>query len=198
LTLRGYARHRKAKGLSGGSLAAVQKAVAAGRISVDVQGRIDRVEADRAWSENTLASKVRTKEQSTPKTPAKGRTRARGGTLVAEEDGEDYTLASERARKERADRKLRELTLRRELAEVVDVSKVAALNFRVGRQIRSRLEALPDRLAEVLAAEDDPQAVDEILRGEIRKTLELLGADPSGVDALELEDEGDDDATLEA
>ena len=51
--LRAYARWRKAKGLPGGSPAAVGKALAAGRISRLADGRIDAAAADEAWRLNT-------------------------------------------------------------------------------------------------------------------------------------------------
>lgn len=188
-TLRGYARHRKARGLPGGSLAAVQKALATGRIAVDDDGRIDVAAADEAWSANT-DERYQPDDPAacTPKTPTEERTRARGGTALVTEDGETFTLASERALRERAERRLKELEFRKRSGDLVAVERVTALNFRVARQIRSRLEAIPDRLADSLAAESDPQAIDERLRGEIRRTLELLGADPSGAGDLDLED----------
>ncbi len=51
--LREYARHRKAKGLPGGSGAAVSKALGDGRIKRGGDGRIDSDQADLAWSQNT-------------------------------------------------------------------------------------------------------------------------------------------------
>jgi len=53
LSQRGYAALRRKRGLPGGSLSAVQKAVKAGRITLTPDGRIDPVEADRAWLRNT-------------------------------------------------------------------------------------------------------------------------------------------------
>ena len=53
LTLRGYAASRKARGLSGGSPAAVAKAINAGRITRQNDGRIDQQKADSEWLQNT-------------------------------------------------------------------------------------------------------------------------------------------------
>jgi hypothetical protein len=53
LTLRGYAASRKARGLSGGSPAAVAKAINAGRITRQGDGRIDSQVADVQWMKNT-------------------------------------------------------------------------------------------------------------------------------------------------
>lgn len=49
LSLRGYAAHRRDKGLPGGNLNAVQKAIARGAIQTDADGRIDPAKADAAW-----------------------------------------------------------------------------------------------------------------------------------------------------
>lgn len=53
LSLRAYARHRAERGLPGGTLRAVQKAIIGGRISRGPSGLIDSEAADRAWEENT-------------------------------------------------------------------------------------------------------------------------------------------------
>jgi hypothetical protein len=50
LSKRAYARHRKSKGLSGGSLQAVQRALRRGWIHALPSGLIDPVRADEAWA----------------------------------------------------------------------------------------------------------------------------------------------------
>jgi hypothetical protein len=50
---REYGRHRKANGLKGGTVRAVQKALASGRIVAGPDGRIDPEDADRRWAANT-------------------------------------------------------------------------------------------------------------------------------------------------
>ena len=59
LSLRAYAAHRKALGLSGGSDAAVRKARDAGRITVLSDGTIDPIAADAAWGGSSDAAKLR-------------------------------------------------------------------------------------------------------------------------------------------
>jgi len=61
LSLSGYARHRKQHGLSGGTLRAVQKALAAGRITAHPDGRIDLRRADAQWQRNTSVTKIHRK-----------------------------------------------------------------------------------------------------------------------------------------
>jgi hypothetical protein len=180
LSLRGYARHRKALGLAGRSLHGVQKALAAGRISLEPGGGIDPAKADAQWLANTDALRAPEDPGScAPKTPSRGVALADDDSLT-DEDLEEFTFASERAKKERIERRLKELELRQRLGDVVEISRSAALNFRVARQIRVRFQYLPDRLYQKLAAESDPLTVHAILTEEIDAVLELLGADPSG------------------
>ena len=53
LSARGYARHRRAAGLQGGTLRAVQKAIAAGRITTEKGGRVNPQTADQQWADRT-------------------------------------------------------------------------------------------------------------------------------------------------
>ncbi|HUM15845.1 MAG TPA: hypothetical protein VL086_09155 [Candidatus Nitrosotalea sp.] len=54
MTLRAYARHRRAKGLPGGSLEAVRKALRRGWIQAEPDGRIEPSRADRYWAALTV------------------------------------------------------------------------------------------------------------------------------------------------
>jgi hypothetical protein len=54
-----YARHRKARGLPGGTHVAVLKALRAGRIEQTPDGTIDPAQADAAWTVNTDAGRRR-------------------------------------------------------------------------------------------------------------------------------------------
>ncbi|MFM9890722.1 MAG: hypothetical protein ACKVOE_08825 [Rickettsiales bacterium] len=54
LSLRAYAAHRKNRGLSGGSHASVQKAIKAGRITQEHDGKINPARADCEWAGNTI------------------------------------------------------------------------------------------------------------------------------------------------
>ena len=59
LSRRGYALHRKARGLSGGSESGVRKALAEGRISLEPDGSIDPGKVDALWA-RTRADRVPT------------------------------------------------------------------------------------------------------------------------------------------
>jgi len=53
MTLRAYARSRRERGLSGGTLAGVQKAIFTHRIQVAERGLINSAEADNQWLART-------------------------------------------------------------------------------------------------------------------------------------------------
>lgn len=53
MSARGYAKSRRARGLPGGTLRAIQEAIASGRIPVGPDGTIDPAAADEAWARNT-------------------------------------------------------------------------------------------------------------------------------------------------
>lgn len=122
LTLTAYARHRKAKGLIGGTKSAVHKAIKTGRIPVDENGLIDPAAADKAWALNT-----------TPRAGSQAAAAANGSTndaAAAQEKSDaartanaasqaDYLEA--RSRKEWALASKRELELAQARGELVSV-----------------------------------------------------------------------------
>jgi len=59
LSRRAYARHRKERGLVGGTDAAVRKAISTGRIDVEADGTINPAKADAQWAASTDKNKVR-------------------------------------------------------------------------------------------------------------------------------------------
>src|SRR5262245_5136727 len=67
MSLRGYADYRKAHGLPGGSLRAVQEAIARGRIEAP-GGRIDPTIADLSWTANTDSTRRPQTGRATPST----------------------------------------------------------------------------------------------------------------------------------
>lgn len=69
LSQRKYAAHRRALGLPGGTIRAVQKALLGGRIHALPNGKIDPVQADAEWAANTDATRRR-KDTPAPVAPA--------------------------------------------------------------------------------------------------------------------------------
>ena len=57
LSVAAYAKSRRARRLPGGALSAVQRAIRSGRIEIGTDGKVDREQADAAWSRNTDINK---------------------------------------------------------------------------------------------------------------------------------------------
>lgn len=83
-------------------------------------------------------------------------------------------LTASRARKEAALASLHELTLAERREDLVSVPEQAKLWDELARRTREGCMALPDRLADQLAAEDDPFEVHRLLSTELRKALTAL------------------------
>ena len=153
LSQRAYARHR------GVNLSAVQKAIQSGRISTLEDGRIDSDVADEEWQRNTMARP--------PAMPQRRR---------PEEDDEQggfgpsqYTKA--RAVREHYEARLAKIRYEQQIGRLVNRDEVQVAAFNKFRTFRDQVLNIPDRVAAVLAAENDPAKVHEILSTEIRKAL---------------------------
>jgi hypothetical protein len=99
-TLRQYAAHRRAAGLPGGSLSAVQKALRAGRIVAN-RGRINPEAADHQWAQNTNPAYQRLTAELVPPAGADDRSGfavARGALLEALADREAGGSSAEAVR----------------------------------------------------------------------------------------------------
>jgi len=187
ISLRAYAKSRRARGLTGGSLAAVQKAIAAERIRLS-NGKIDPQVADIQWERNT--------------DPVGAQRGASGGSLdagvqtsaPASTAGADSTAASpesgvppevrEEQRKRlasaaRADDMRAELLnyeLEQKRGNLVRAEDVKREAFEKARVARDALMAIPDRITPLVAAETDPAKVRAILVSELRKVCAELAA----------------------
>lgn len=71
---------------------------------------------------------------------------------------------------------LAEIEVRTKLGELVEWSKIEALNASTAVMIRESLLAVPDRLASVLAAETDEKQIRAMIDNEIRAALAHLAA----------------------
>lgn len=150
LSQRKYAEHRKTLGLRGGSLGAVQKALAAGRIQL-TDGLVDSDAADAAWGENTNPAKVRE-----PQTSAK-----RDSASVADQQLElltEKTLTARTKRLQLEGEVILAAHAEQAFGELVDTAKNLLLR-------------VPDDLAERLAASKEPAECRSILVHEIRQAL---------------------------
>lgn len=172
LSLRAYAAHRRALGISGVSLFSVQKALRDGRIARTcdeharcprgcVRGGIDPIQADADWSQNTTPGALRGDGKGGP-APA---TMGNPELLAAKVSRETWAARHERLRfEERA-------------GNVVRIDVVQAALYRKARQVRDALQQLRPRLAPRLAVEQDARTIGQILDDAIRETLEAISWD---------------------
>jgi hypothetical protein len=172
ISQREYARRR------GVSHVAVQRAVKAGRIST-VNGQIDPALADRQWRDNTDQSKPRNRITGNPKqTKAPGAPsepmewsagdEAFGGPSTAS------GYAKARAARELYQAQLAKLELDRQRGILVRADEVRLGAFNMARKARDQLIALPERLAAVIAAIQDPAEVQRILEEEIERICQEI------------------------
>ena len=156
--IRAYARHR------GVSHTAVQKALRAGRIQAEADGSIDPVRADRAWAGNTAAAAA-------PPPPPREEVRSAEVCDVRREPAAGPSFAQSRAIREAYAARLAKLEYEERTGALVRTEQVKLAWFDLLRVARDRLLNIPDRLADTLAAENEPRRVRELLAAEIRLVL---------------------------
>ena len=172
ISQREYARRR------GMTHVAVQRAVKAGRIST-VNGKIDPVQADQEWQQNTDQSKPRNritgdpKQAKTPGEPPEPMDLgAADETIGAPSTASGYAKA--RAARELYQAQLAKLELDRRRGALVPTDEVRLGAFNMARKARDQLIALPERLAAVLAAIQEPAEVQRILEEEIERICQEI------------------------
>lgn len=145
LSLRAYASHRKAKGLPGGSLQAVQRAVQAGRVTVvtvDGARRIQEPEAaDREWAANTDRSRA----------PGYVKDCADAEDLDGDDAVEHSSLSTAAAREKHWKAEMAELTYRQRAGELVDASEVETEYAEFCSTVRTKVLNIPNRLKQAHA-----------------------------------------------
>jgi hypothetical protein len=146
LSIRGYAAHRKALGLSGGSPAAVQKALNDARISRGPDGKIHPEIADAEWEANSNAIRR-------PKGPSLSQSKAIREAFLAKSARLDYL--------ERVN-------------ELVSVDAVRRRQFALWRAVREAILAVPSRCAADAFAAESIAAVEAVMLAELRAALEAL------------------------
>ena len=172
ISQREYARRR------GITHVAVQRAIKAGRIST-VDGKIDSALADQEWQQNTDQSKPRNRITGDPKqTKAAGEPSepmdlgATDETIGAPSTATGYAKA--RAARELYQAQLAKLELDRRRGALVPADEVRLGAFNMARKARDQLIALPERLAAVLAATEEPAEVRHILEEEIERICQEI------------------------
>ena len=95
----------------------------------------------------------------------------------------EMSHAEARRRTQQALAQIREEELAELRGALVRAADVGAAVTAVHAQLRSALERVPDKLADVVAAESDPAAVHALLTAEIDLVLEDLAADVHRLEA---------------
>jgi len=177
LSIRAYAQHR------GVSHTAVAKAIKAGRISIEPDGKIDPAKADAQWARNTLpsqnlntgatkpAAKVATPAVSTPVS-----SREVQAPLETRATAPDYQTS--RAIREAYAARLAKLEFEERTGKLISKDEVDIKYFQLARQLRDRMQQIPRKVApEIVAlvvADPDVRGVTDILDVAIREALEDL------------------------
>lgn len=144
LSLRAYAAHRRAAGLPGGSLQAVQKAVETGRLSLDDDGKIgDASAADREWFENTSESRRPASAHAVDRTDSAPAARALA------------PLQQARLRVELARARTAEIELAKLEGRYVDLQVIRGELVKRNTIVKMRLLAVPTQIAQRISAPDD-------------------------------------------
>jgi hypothetical protein len=173
-----YARRRQV------APSAVTRAVMDGRIRLH-GGLVDPDEADRDWDASTdpiaqastAALQRRNRAGAAPPSdpaPLPGADDSEGPAGGTAEPSAHQQLMAARADREKLQAELSRLELARKRGELVSVSEVERHLSVRAISMRESLDAIADRLATVLAAETDPDAIHRLIRAELHAALEQL------------------------
>lgn len=158
LTLRGYAQHRKALRLPGGTLSGVQKAIKRGLPRLP-SGRIDPDTADQAW-ERCVSPDAQVRRRTAVSVEADNRSSA------------DYWAS--RARREAALAEQAELDLQERRGTLLLASEVTEAVTRMIVEAKTKLLALPMEIAPVVAEESEEGICRTMIETAIRRALTEL------------------------
>ncbi|WP_066015958.1 MULTISPECIES: hypothetical protein [Endozoicomonas] len=122
-------------------------------------GKVDSVQAQQAMKANADPVTLIRSDQSADLSPTQP------GAV-------DFVTA--RTMREAFKAKMAKLEYEEKSGTLTDAAKVKQDAFKAGRIIRDELLAIPDRMADVLAAEDNPYEVTKLLREEIEQALSAL------------------------
>ena len=169
LSIRAYAAHRRAKGLRGGTRAAVEKALGTGRIKKNRSGKIDPNEADSQWEQST-----RMEATAAEPAPARAQATQTSPNAAAEPAPTGPSYGQSRAVREAYQARLARLDYEERTGQLVRIDEIRVKTFQKTRQARDRILTIPRRIAAELAADTDPRSVEERLEEELRMALEDL------------------------
>lgn len=166
---------------------AVQKAIRTGRLkaalSKDERTGHHLIELERgrseweAWADPSKRPKGR-KPPGRPSKASKGTPSMFETPVDRERKVEQLSHARASAIRVGLEAELKQLELDQLRGYLIDKREVQREAFRLGRELRDRLQAIPDRLSTRLAALDKPAQIHETLAAEIAQALQLLDERP--------------------
>lgn len=174
----------------GVSRPAISQAIAAGRVLVLADGRVDVEASDRAWERKTdavqsaRANAPKRRAQAMADEPHRSPTLAdRSGHGAGENEAGAplarviYDFESARAKRETHAANIAEMEERKRAGELCETSAVLMTMTTIGSNFRTALERVADKLADRVAAETDPHACHQIISAEITQALDQLAKD---------------------
>ena len=174
LSIRAYAQHR------GVSHTAVAKAIKAGRISAEPDGKIDPAKADAQWARNTLPSqKLNTsKPASKVATPPVSKVASRDTQAPLETRATAPDYQTSRAIREAYAARLAKLEYEERTGKLINADEVTVKHFNLARVLRDRLQQIPRKVAPnivaAVVAQPDQRVVEDLLMDAIREALEEI------------------------
>jgi hypothetical protein len=164
---RGWVSQSEAARREGVSQPYVAKLIKQGRLEKDDAGRVRLVQLRAVRATDLDPSRGHHKAQQ--KVPS-------AVHVDPPQDPPNRGFTAARTRREEQQAVLAELDVRKRTGELVEWSKVEAMNASTAVMVRESLLAIPDRLAAVLAAETDERRVRQLLDSELRTALASLAA----------------------
>lgn len=174
ISIRAYAEHRRRSGLPGGTKNAVEKALAAGRITRTRGGKIDPKTADEEWAATTTGSPGSAAQPLRGRNSGAGRRSGASGGEDTQEPSNAQRFSAARAMREEERAKLAALEYATAAGEVILAKPMRQEAHRLGRLVRDRILTVPDRVAAICAAETDPGAVRRLLVKELKAALTAI------------------------
>lgn len=168
ISIRAYAR------LRGVNHSAVQKAIQAGRITLNPDGSIDPEKADREWARNSMPRTADRPKATTghrvvtmPQPPEPSLPTGAPADPVT-----SYLRA--RAVNETFKAKVSQLEYEERTGKLIPAARAAEYAAMFSAVVKDALTALPDRLAPMLAAVDDEKAIHRMLAAEVGAVLKKV------------------------
>lgn len=186
VTMAEYARHRKERGLPGGSRVAVLKAVSSGRITAHGTKKLIFVQqADQQWEKNTRF-KIDNHEAAaavdavvyggvaTNSAKAVGRREVQAFCRQDDFDPDagDGDLKHHRTREAAAKATLLEIEIQKEAKNLIRGDEARRGTVSAWRFLRDRLQTLGRHLAPKVAAVDDVREIQKLIDDQIREVLQ--------------------------